>query len=82
LPAVGCRRRPSGHRGVAARGQAPLEDVLGVALLRDGAQIGPLTLVMKGEQLPPRSSWVGSPAQPMKKVRAETAQAAKPAVTA
>lgn len=39
--------------------------------LGDGVQIGPLTLVMKGEQLPPRSSWVGSPAQPMKKVRAE-----------
>ena len=33
----------------------------------DGAQIGPLTLVMKGEALPPRSSWVGSPAQPMRR---------------
>ena len=33
----------------------------------DGAQIGPLTLVMKGEALPARSSWVGSPAQPMRR---------------
>ncbi len=35
----------------------------------DGAHIGPLTLVMKGESLPQRSSWVGSPAQPMKRPR-------------
>ncbi len=35
----------------------------------DGAQIGPLTLVMKGESLPTHSSWVGSPAQPMSKKR-------------
>jgi non-ribosomal peptide synthetase-like protein len=32
--------------------------------LGDGSIIGPLTLVMKGEELPVRSSWVGSPAQP------------------
>jgi non-ribosomal peptide synthetase-like protein len=31
----------------------------------DGALIGPLTLVMKGEALPHSSAWVGSPAQPM-----------------
>ncbi len=31
----------------------------------DGAVIGPMTLVMKGEELPKSSSWVGSPAQPM-----------------
>ncbi len=31
----------------------------------DGAIIGPLTLVMKGEELPAHSSWVGSPAQPV-----------------
>ena len=36
----------------------------------DGAQIGPLTLVMKGESLPTHSAWVGSPAQPMLKKRA------------
>jgi len=33
----------------------------------DGAQIGPLTLVMKGEALPSRSSWVGAPAEPMRR---------------
>ena len=32
--------------------------------LGDGAKIGPLTLVMKGEELPSDSAWVGSPAQP------------------
>ncbi|MBG1230794.1 Pls/PosA family non-ribosomal peptide synthetase [Aestuariivirga litoralis] len=37
----------------------------------DNAQIGPLTLVMKGEALPARSSWVGSPAQPMKRSKAK-----------
>jgi non-ribosomal peptide synthetase-like protein len=30
----------------------------------DGVIIGPLTLVMKGEELPANSDWVGSPAQP------------------
>ncbi len=33
--------------------------------LGDGSVIGPLTLVMKGEELPVRTSWVGSPAQPV-----------------
>jgi acetyltransferase-like isoleucine patch superfamily enzyme len=33
--------------------------------LGDGSVIGPLTLVMKGEELPMRTSWVGSPAQPV-----------------
>ena len=33
--------------------------------LGDGVVIGPLTLVMKGEELPAESSWVGSPAQPV-----------------
>ena len=33
--------------------------------LGDGAKIGPLTLVMKGEELPSDSAWVGSPAQPV-----------------
>ena len=32
----------------------------------DGAVIGPLTLVMKGEELPADTAWVGSPAQPTK----------------
>jgi non-ribosomal peptide synthetase-like protein len=32
--------------------------------IKDYAQVGPLTLVMKGETLPAQSSWVGAPAQP------------------
>ena len=32
--------------------------------LGDGSVIGPLTLIMKGEELPMHTSWVGSPAQP------------------
>ncbi len=38
--------------------------VLYDASLGDGAMLGPLTLVMKGEQIPPDSSWYGSPAAP------------------
>jgi non-ribosomal peptide synthetase-like protein len=38
--------------------------------LGDGAIIGPLTLVMKGEELPADSSWVGSPAQPVEVLKA------------
>ncbi len=34
----------------------------------DGALIGPLTMVMKGEALPHSSAWVGSPAQPMQRI--------------
>ena len=34
----------------------------------DGAIIGPLTLIMKGEDLPTRTAWVGCPAQPAVKV--------------
>jgi non-ribosomal peptide synthetase-like protein len=30
----------------------------------DFARLGPLTLVMKGEQIPPSSEWCGSPAEP------------------
>ncbi len=36
--------------------------------LGDGAVLGPLTLVMKGEDLPTRTAWVGCPAQPVVKV--------------
>jgi acetyltransferase-like isoleucine patch superfamily enzyme len=32
----------------------------------DFAQIRPLTLVMKGESIPPHSIWAGSPAQPVR----------------
>ena len=30
----------------------------------DGARLGPLTLVAKGERLPPATGWSGSPAGP------------------
>ena len=31
----------------------------------DFARLGPLTIVMKGEEIPPHSHWQGAPAQPM-----------------
>ena len=30
----------------------------------DYARLGPLTLVMKGESIPPNSEWAGAPAEP------------------
>lgn len=30
----------------------------------DYARLGPLTLVMKGEQIPAHTEWVGAPAEP------------------
>ncbi len=30
----------------------------------DFARLGPLTLVMKGEQIPAHSAWAGAPAEP------------------
>jgi carbonic anhydrase/acetyltransferase-like protein (isoleucine patch superfamily) len=30
----------------------------------DGALLGPLSLVMKGEHIPPRTQWNGSPCKP------------------
>ena len=30
----------------------------------DYARLGPLTVVMKGEQIPANSEWVGAPAEP------------------
>ncbi len=41
--------------------------------LGDGAVLGPLTMVMKGEELPMRTSWVGSPAQPAQSLTTKTA---------
>ena len=40
--------------------------VLYSATLAEGVQLGPLTLVMKGESLPAHSAWHGSPAAPWK----------------
>ena len=36
------------------------------ATVADGVQLGPLTLVMKGEALPAHTAWHGSPAAPWK----------------
>ena len=35
------------------------------ASVEDRAQLGSLTLVMKGEQIPAASLWTGNPASPM-----------------
>ncbi len=40
--------------------------------LGDGSVIGPLTLVMKGEELPAGTAWVGSPAQPARMANCES----------
>ena len=37
------------------------------------AQLGPLTVVMKGESIPANSAWIGAPAEPF--VHAEHADA-------
>ncbi|MDM0110923.1 amino acid adenylation domain-containing protein [Variovorax sp. J22R133] len=42
----------------------PRSTVLYGAVVHDGAQLGPLTLVMKGESIPPASRWSGNPAVP------------------
>lgn len=40
--------------------------VLYEASVGEGAMLGPLTLVMKGENIPPHTAWCGSPAAPWK----------------
>ncbi|MET3134460.1 non-ribosomal peptide synthetase-like protein [Oxalobacteraceae bacterium GrIS 1.11] len=42
----------------------PRSSVLYSAKVGDNASLGPLTLVMKGEHIPPASSWSGCPAAP------------------
>ncbi len=42
----------------------------------DYARLGPLTVVMKGEQIPAHSEWIGSPAQPKAVASVATAKAA------
>jgi acetyltransferase-like isoleucine patch superfamily enzyme len=39
--------------------------VLYGAKVHDGAQLGPLTLVMKGETIPAFTRWSGNPAAPV-----------------
>lgn len=38
--------------------------ILYSARIGDGASLGPLTLVLKGEDIPPGTRWIGSPAEP------------------
>jgi hypothetical protein len=38
--------------------------------MQAGASIGPLSLLMKGEVLPPHSRWLGIPTAPVERVRA------------
>ena len=42
----------------------------------DYARLGPLTLVMKGESIPPHSAWEGSPAEPRQAAAAPVLRAA------
>jgi len=42
----------------------PRSTVLYGAVVGDDARLGPLTLVMKGESMPPASAWSGCPAAP------------------
>lgn len=48
----------------------------------DFAQLGPLTLVMKGESIPPHTQWVGAPAEPKGDAEREDAAAALAGVKA
>ena len=43
----------------------------------NNTHVGPLTLVMKGEKLPANSAWIGSPAQPMVRVKVQGKMPAK-----
>jgi non-ribosomal peptide synthetase-like protein len=45
----------------------------------DYARLGPLTVVMKGESIPPHSEWVGAPAEPLAARAAELRAAEKAA---
>jgi len=38
----------------------------------DFARLGPLTIVMKGEEIPAFSHWLGSPAQPIEAISVST----------
>ena len=42
----------------------------------DYAQLGPLTLVMKGESIPTNSEWIGAPAEPRAREKMQAATAA------
>jgi non-ribosomal peptide synthetase-like protein len=46
----------------------PRSTILYHAVVEPYAQLGPLSLVMKGETIPAQSAWLGSPAQPWQQV--------------
>ncbi len=50
--------------------------VLYDTVVADYARLGPLTLVMKGEQIPSNTEWVGAPAEPKLVVSAEVVEKA------
>jgi non-ribosomal peptide synthetase-like protein len=45
----------------------------------DYARLGPLTVVMKGESIPPHSEWVGAPAEPVRSAPARKVRRAEAA---
>ena len=47
----------------------PRSTILYDAVVGDGARLGPLTLVVKGETIPPGQAWTGSPAVPWRTCR-------------
>ena len=54
-----------GHVRIGARSTLRTRGiVLYDAEVGEGAVLGPLTLVLKGERIPPATAWIGSPAQP------------------
>ena len=59
---------------------APAATVLYDTHVGDYAQLGPLTVVMKGETIPGNSAWIGAPAEPF--VHAEHADHKEEAVKA
>jgi non-ribosomal peptide synthetase-like protein len=52
----------------------PAATVLYDTHVGDFARLGPLTVVMKGESIPPNSAWIGAPAEPFRPVEHAQAQ--------
>jgi acetyltransferase-like isoleucine patch superfamily enzyme len=49
--------------------------------MRDGSNLGPLSVLMKGEMLPEASRWHGTPCEPVAMARPQVAEAVKPQST-
>jgi non-ribosomal peptide synthetase-like protein len=66
------------HVRIGARvNVGPRSTVLYGGAVGDGAQLGPLTLVMKGEEVPAATRWRGNPAQPTKRRAADSSATSK-----